>query len=87
MVDLEEKTISLLDTKNNKPFLIPIPDYLHRVLKSRIKANGDNPYVFASRIKGRHITESQSGIDAVKKAGNLHRPCLVLILKAHEGAL
>lgn len=67
MVDLEERTIFLHDTKNNKPFLIPIPNYLHKVLKARIKANEESKYVFPSRLKGRHITEPQSGIDQVKK--------------------
>jgi integrase len=64
-IDLEERTITLLDTKNNKPFLIPIPDYLHSVLKERLESNADSPYVCPSRMKGRHITEPQSGINAV----------------------
>ena len=67
MVDLEERTISLHDTKNNKPFLIPIPNYLYKVLKIRIKTNKGSKYVFPSRITGRHITEPQSGINQVKK--------------------
>ena len=71
MIDLEERTLTLLDTKNNKPFLIPIPDYLHGVLKSRLKANEDSPYVFPSRMKGRHITEPQSGINAVIEASKV----------------
>jgi|GEM_PF-686991 len=55
MIDLEERTITLLDTKNNKPFLIPIPNHLHGVLKARIEANEESAYIFPSRIKGRHI--------------------------------
>jgi integrase len=70
-INLEEKTISLLDTKNNKPFLIPIPNYLHKTLKTRIKTNAGSEYVFPSRIKGRHITEPQSGIDEVKKTSKV----------------
>lgn len=70
-IDLEERTITLLDTKNNKPFLIPIPDHLHGILKSRIKADNDSPYVFPSRMQGRHITEPQSGINAVIKASEV----------------
>jgi len=66
-VDLEERTITLMDTKNNKPFLIPMPDYLHKVLQDRVKANAGSKYIFPSRIEGRHITEPQSGIDEVKK--------------------
>ena len=71
VVDLEERTIMLHDTKNNLPFLIPIPNYLHKILKARIKANktnGGSKYVFPSRLKGRHISEPQSGINEVKKA-------------------
>jgi integrase len=71
VIDLEERTITLLDTKNNKPFLIPIPDYLHGVLEERIEADTDNPYVFPSRMKGRHITEPQSGINAAIKASKV----------------
>tara|TARA_B100000315_G_scaffold197398_1_gene188742 strand:- start:168 stop:1373 length:1206 start_codon:yes stop_codon:yes gene_type:complete len=70
MIDLEERTITLLDTKNNKPFLIPIPNYLHKVLAVRI-ANDDGKYVFPSRMKGRHITEPQSGINAVIEASKV----------------
>ncbi len=71
MVDLEERSISLLDTKNNKPFLIPIPNYLFKVLKARIKINGTNKYIFPSRVKGRHITEPQSGIDGIIEASGV----------------
>ena len=71
MIDLEERTITLLDTKNNKPFLIPIPNYLHKVLKVRIKANDGSKYIFPSRMKGRHITEPQSGINAVIKTSKV----------------
>jgi integrase len=71
MIDLEERTITLLDTKNNKSFLIPIPNYLHKVLKDRIKANPENKYIFPSRMKGRHITEPQSGINAVIEASKV----------------
>ena len=71
MIDLEEQTITLLDTKNNKPFLIPIPNYLHKVLKTRIKANEGSKYIFPSRIKGRHITKPQSGINEVIKTSKV----------------
>ena len=71
MIDLEERTITLLDTKNNKPFLIPIPNYLHKVLKARTKANPESRYIFPSRMKGRHITEPQSGINAVIKTSKV----------------
>ena len=71
IADLEERTLTLLDTKNNKPFLIPIPNYLHKVLKVRIKANDGSKYIFPSRMKGRHITEPQSGINAVIKTSKV----------------
>jgi len=71
MIDLEERTLTLLDTKNNKPFLIPIPDYLHKVLKARIKANPGSKYIFPSRVQGRHMTKPQSGIDEVIKASKV----------------
>jgi len=71
MIDLEERTLALLDTKNNKPFLIPIPDYLYGVLKSRVEASDNNPYVFSSRIKGRHMTKPQIGINAVIEASKV----------------
>jgi integrase len=71
MIDLEERTITLLDTKNNKPFLIPIPNYLHKVLKVRINAKDGSKYIFPSRMKGRHITEPQSGINAVIKTSKV----------------
>jgi integrase len=72
-VDLEEHTIFLNETKNGKPFLIPIPNYLYKVLKSRIKASIaiGSKYVFPSRLKDKHITEPQSGIDAIKEASGV----------------
>jgi len=68
MIDLEERTISLIDTKNNKPFLIPIPKYLCKVLKARINSNADSKYVFPSRVKGQYMAQPQSGINKIKKA-------------------
>ncbi|MDC0206428.1 tyrosine-type recombinase/integrase [Nitrospinae bacterium] len=70
-IDLAERTITLLDTKNNKPFLIPIPNFLHDVLKERVEDENNSLYVFPSRMKGRHITEPQSGINAVIKASKI----------------
>jgi integrase len=68
MIDLEERTISLVDTKNNKPFLIPIPTYLFKVLKTRVNANTDSKYVFPSRVKGQYMAQPQSGMNKIKKA-------------------
>jgi integrase len=68
MIDLEERTISLVDTKNNKPFLIPIPKYLLKILKSRVNANSDSKYIFPSRVKGQYMAQPQSGMNKIKKA-------------------
>jgi integrase len=68
MIDLEERTISLVDTKNNKPFLIPIPAYLFKVLKTRVNSNPDSKYVFPSRVKGQYMAQPQSGMNKIKKA-------------------
>jgi integrase len=68
MIDLEERTISLVDTKNNKPFLIPIPTYLFKVLKTRVNSNPDSKYVFPSRVKGQYMAQPQSGMNKIKKA-------------------
>ena len=68
MIDLEERTLSLVDTKNNKPFLIPIPTYLFKVLKTRINASSDSKYVFPSRVKGQYMAQPQSGMNKIKKA-------------------
>ncbi|MBC8286372.1 MAG: tyrosine-type recombinase/integrase [Nitrospinae bacterium] len=68
MIDLEERTISLVDTKNNKPFLIPIPAYLFQVLKDRVNANTDSKYVFPSRVKGQYMAQPQSGMNKIKTA-------------------
>jgi len=71
MVDLEERTISLLDTKNNKPFQIPIPKYLYKVLKARIKDNPDGKYVFPGRVIGQHLKGLQWGFNEVTKASKV----------------
>jgi len=68
MIDLEERTISLVDTKNNKPFLIPIPQYLFKLLKARINANPDSKYVFPSRVKGQYMAQPQSGMNKIIKS-------------------
>jgi integrase len=68
MIDLEERTVSLVDTKNNKPFLIPIPKYLFKLLKTRVNANSDSKYIFPSRVKGQYMAQPQSGMNKIKKA-------------------
>lgn len=70
-VDLNNRTLVIPDPKNRDPHMLPLGDYLHRLLTRRQRQTGKSPFVFPGRYgKGRLNTawtlvqriEGQTGI-------------------------
>ncbi len=55
-VDMQARTLTILDTKNRQPHVLPLSDFLFDLLNSR-KATQNSPYVFAGNGEGGHIVE------------------------------
>ena len=63
-VDLDSKTLTVLDTKNHRSHTLPLSDYLYEILKSRIdKSKGI--YVFSARHGNGHISVIDNAIRLV----------------------
>jgi integrase len=62
-IDLMDKTFSVVDPKNRKTLVLPLSDFLLKLLKSRIKSNGESEYVFPSlRNPGKHLVEPKKQV-------------------------
>lgn len=71
-IDFNEKTLKIVDTKNNKPHTLPLSDYLYCLLKELRKRTFDH-YVFPSKVSSTgyisdlrkfvSIVETRSGVD------------------------
>lgn len=61
-VDLKNKTYTVLDPKNRRPITLPLPKYLHEVLKNRIEKQGEAKYVFPGDGPKGHFTEPKRQI-------------------------
>ncbi|MES9850921.1 MAG: integrase family protein [Candidatus Thiodiazotropha sp. L084R] len=68
-VDLANRTLKVLDTKNGEDHLLPLPDYLHDLLAARYKqAEEDAVYVFPGEKDNPYLIEPRS---VVKKITDL----------------
>ena len=62
-IDLKSKTFTVLDPKNRKPLVLPLSSHLYKLLKERIRANGNSKYVFPSlRKHGKHMVEPKKQV-------------------------
>lgn len=69
-VDLKGRTVTVFDTKNGKPHMLPLPDYLVDMLKNRKKATGRSKFVFPGRGRASHLVEPRKQMEKVtKKSG------------------
>jgi len=64
-VDLESRTLTVLDTKNHRSHTLPLSDYLSELFKRRIKK--DHKYVFRARHGEGHIRSVDSAIRQIIK--------------------
>jgi len=64
-IDFKEKTIKVPETKNGRPLLLPMSDYLLALLKERKVATGKSQWVFPSSITKGHLVEPGRAVDEV----------------------
>ncbi|MCH7498888.1 MAG: tyrosine-type recombinase/integrase [Nitrospinae bacterium] len=70
-VDVQAKTCTFIDPKNNQPLTLPIPGYLLSVIKSRLQKVGGGKHVFPGHKAGRHLVEPRRQIQKVIKASKV----------------
>jgi integrase len=58
-VDMKSQTLSVPDTKNREPHVLPIPDFLFQLLARRYLKRGHDKYVFPGSGKTGHIADTR----------------------------
>lgn len=70
-VDLNAKTLTVLDTKNHESYTLPLSGYLYELLLSRCQ-NRINEYVFPGKGATGHIIEPRKQMANVTKLSGIH---------------
>lgn len=73
-VDLNAKTLKIIDTKNHESHTLPISDYLYELLVQR-KRNKINEYVFPGSGAGGHLIEPRRQTARVIKETGIQFSC------------
>jgi len=73
-VDLTHKTLTIPETKNGHPQILPLSDFLLELLQDRHKDKGDSDYVFPGSGKSGHFVEPKKSIS------NIRNRCKTLVL-------
>ena len=64
-IDLTGRTFKILDTKNGSDHELPLSDFLHDLLHSRM-ASANSEYVFPGKSTGGHIVEPKRWVQRVR---------------------
>ena len=64
-VDFKDKSIKILNTKNRKPLILPLTDFLLQLLERRFKTKKSDVWVFPGEGKKGHITEGRRAVRKV----------------------
>lgn len=66
-VDFKEKVITVPETKNGKPLVTPMSEYVYSLLEARKRRTEDSLWVFPSRGKTGHLVEPKKSVAWVEK--------------------
>lgn len=69
-VDFQDKTFTIIDTKNHEPLTLPMSDYLFDLLKS-IKKEKINEYVFPGKSESGHMIDTRRQRDKVVESSGV----------------
>lgn len=67
-VDLKDRTLSLADTKNGEPLVLPLSDVVFDLLSAREAAKGASRFVFPGKGKRGHLIEPKRDLLRVRAA-------------------
>jgi integrase len=66
-VNLENRTLTVRETKNHENHTLPVPDYLHELLSARNASKADSPYVFPGKSNDARLIEPRNYVKQVVK--------------------
>lgn len=69
-VDLRQRTLVILDTKNREPLMLPLSDYLGELLESRL-ARAESEFVFPGEGRTGHLAEPRKQMQHVMVASGV----------------
>ena len=69
-IDLTGRTFTVADTKNRKPHTLPLPDFLHKLLRQRFE-DSTSPWVFPGRTDTGHLKEPRTAVTRVKELSGI----------------
>jgi integrase len=70
-IDLISRTLTVPDTKNHEPLLLPLPDFLWQLLVKRKSASRGSDFVFPGPGKSGHLQEPKKAIAKVRDASGV----------------
>jgi integrase len=71
-VDLTNKTLTITDTKNRIPLILPLSDFIFELLKKRnTSRDPDSKFVFPGQGKTSHLVEPREAVRKVRKLSNI----------------
>jgi len=71
-VDLQDEIITIVDTKNGHPHLLPLPSFMLDLLKRRYAVTKGQPYVFPSSSGKGCLAEPKKGIVKVRDKSGVY---------------
>lgn len=71
-VDLHGRILTVPETKNGDPLILPIPKFLHQLLTKRHAARGNSKWVFPSHGATGHMVEPKKFIARVRKTSGVN---------------
>lgn len=69
-VDLKGRTLTILETKNREPLVLPLTDFLHDLLDARKKIS-TSPYVFSGEGKSGYLIEPRKQMTKIMIASGI----------------
>ncbi len=70
-VDLVGRTLTILDTKNREPLVLPLSDFLWEMLDARREASPKSPWVFPGPGKSGHLSEPKTAVRQVAESSGI----------------
>lgn len=70
-INLSSATLTVPDTKNNEPHILPLSNYLLDIFKKRKAEAGGSEWVFSGEKPDQHIVEPRRSLEIIKKESGL----------------